>query len=335
MLVTIYDIAKKLGCSPSTVSLALNDSPKIPDTTKEKVRNTARELGYTPNYAARCLINNQTHTIGVIAPNLSNPLFCMMVSGIASTANELGYSIILGLSEQSVDKEKSNIQMLSERRVDGLVVFPSFPDETLPSFVDRDDSRIPIVLCGSSNKYNDNISFVKCDNHMGGYIATEHLIKNGCKRIACVCATVKKGQATSRVSGYENALEFYNIPLDENLIAYCSQDFDDIFNTTVNLIENHNIDAVFCLYDYMSLPVIRAALSLNKRIPEDIAIIGYDNIDIASQLPIPLSSINTHAYTVGSLAAKHLINKMQNPDDEVKKILLKPEIIIRQSSEKK
>ena len=192
MLVTIYDIAKKIGCSPSTVSLALNDSPKISTATKELVHRVADELGYTPNYAARCLINNQTHTLGVIAPDLNNPLFCMMVGGIANTANELGYSIILGLSEQSVEKEKSNIQMLSEKRVDGLVVFPSFPDEVLPTTVDSADTRIPLILCGNSNKANENLSFVKCDNHTGGYIATEHLRENGCRRIACICAIVEK-----------------------------------------------------------------------------------------------------------------------------------------------
>ena len=294
----------------------------------------AKELGYTPNYAARCLIKSQTHTIGVIAPNLSNQLFCMMVNGIATSANELGYNIVLGLSEQSIENEKKNMQMLSERRVDGLVVFPSFPDAVLPDFADSNNRNIPLILCGNSNKHNNNFSFVKCDNHMGGYIATEHLIENGCKRIACICAIVEKEQAASRISGYSDALEFHNIPQDENLVVFCSQESDDIFNTTVNLIKKHNIDGVFCLYDYMSLPVMRAALSLGKRIPEDIAIIGYDNIDIVSQLPIPLSSVNTHAQVVGSLAAKHLIKKIQNPNDEVKRIILKPEIVVRESSKR-
>jgi len=165
-------------------------------------------------------------------------------------------------------------------------------------------------------------------------MATEHLIEVGCKHIACMCATVKENQATSRVLGYTDALEFYNIPYDENLVVYCSQDPESIFNSTIDLIKNHQIDAIFCLYDHMSLPVIRAIQSLNLRIPEDIAVMGYDNIDIASQLPISLSSIDTHAYTVGCLATKHLVKKIQNPDEEIKQTLIKPQVIVRESTSK-
>ena len=146
MAVTIYDIASKAGCSPSTVSLVINDSKKISDATKSHVRKIAEELGYYPNYAARSLKNSQTYTIGVIAPNLKNPLFCMMISGISDSANKYGYNIVLGLSEQSIEIERNNIRMLSERKVDGLVIFPSFLEEIFPDFISGvDEKNMPMV----------------------------------------------------------------------------------------------------------------------------------------------------------------------------------------------
>lgn len=335
MAVTIYDIAKKAGCSPSTVSLVINDSKKISDATKEHVRRIAAELGYYPNYTARSLKNSQTYTIGVIAPNLKNPLFCMMISGITDTAIKHGYNIVLGLSEQSIENERNNIRMLSERRVDGLVVFPSFLEEIFPDFISGvDEKKIPLILCGTSSKCSKNINYVKSDNQLGAFLATEHLINQGYKNIAFICAVTDKQQAASRIEGYKKAHEKYKITYKDELISFCSQEKEDIFNTTVNLISTKEVDAIFCLYDYMALTVIQAVNSVGKRIPEDIGIIGYDNIDIGVLLPTKLSSVDTHAYEVGQLATEKLINKIQNPDLKIDNVILKPEIKIRDSSKK-
>ena len=335
MAVTIYDIAKKAGCSPSAVSLAINNSKKVSEATRQRVLRIASELGYTPNFSARSLKRSQTHMIGVIAPNLDNPLFCTMISGITHVANNHGYSIVLGLSAGSLETEKYNINMLSERRVDGLIVFPSFPDFIFPSFIDGiDNKKIPLVLCGLSNKSKNAINYVKCDNHKGGYIATEHLIKNGCNKIACICATNEKTQASSRIAGYKQAHNNYGIFVDENLILFCSTDSQSIYDSTIDFVKKYNVDGIFCLYDFMALPVMRAVLSLGKRIPEDVAIIGYDNIDLSSNLVIPLSSVKTHAYEVGSLATEKLISEIKDPDFVIQPTVFEPELIVRQSSDK-
>lgn len=333
MAVTIYDIAKKIGCSPSAVSLAMSNSPKISESTKEKIRRASKELGYSPNYNAKCLIQNKSYTIGVIAPNLYNPIFGKMISGITHKANESGYSVLLGLSEQSLETERANIQMLSQKRVDGLVIFPSFLNEIFPDFIKgEDDTRIPLVLCGTSTRISENILHVKCNNKKGGYIATEHLIKTGCRHIAIICAVDDETQATSRITGYKNALENYGIPCDDELIVFCSSDSKDIYDITTKLIKEKPVDAIFCLYDYMALPVIKATLAMNKRIPEDISIIGYDNIDIDADLPISLSSVDTHAYDVGCIATKKLIFKIENPNESLSSELLSPELVIRDST---
>ena len=333
MSVTIYDIAKKANCSPSTVSLVMNDSNKISQKTKDRIREIAGELGYTPNFAAKSLINRKTNAIGVVIPNLENPLFCNMLSHMNKTIDQYGYSTVLGLSEHSAAEEKHCIQMLSEHRVDGLVIFPSFLNEYFPEFIkNKDDLQIPLVLCGASSYKSSNISYVKCDNHIGGYIATEHLIKTGKRRIACLCATSLPIQANSRISGYKDALDFFDIPFEENLIVFCSDDFYDIADATADLIRKQKPDAIFCLYDYMCMPVINTITSLGLKIPEDIALIGYDNLPQSAFFPIPLSTVDTHSTTVGNMAVKHLIKKINNPSAESKKTVLKPDLIVRKST---
>lgn len=332
MAVTIYDIAKKANYSPSTVSLVMNDSSKISQKTKDHVRSVARELGYTPNFAAKSLINKKTNSIGIIIPNLENPLFCSMLSCMNRVIDQSGYSTVLGLSEHSAAEEKHCIQMLSEHRVDGLIIFPSYLNEYFPEFIqNKDSSQIPLVLCGSSTTPKSDISFVKCDNHIGGYIATEHLIKTGKKRIACLCATSPQ-QANSRISGYQDALEFYDLKTNKDLIVYCSPNYHDIADMTAALIQSQKPDAIYCLYDHMCMPVMTTILSMGLRIPEDIALIGYDNLEQSAFYPIPLSSVDTHSTTVANMSVKQLLKKISDPSTESKKIILKPDLVIRKST---
>ncbi len=336
MSVTIYDIAKEAGVSAATVSLAMNNSKKIKEETKAHIREIAQRLGYTPHYAARSLINSRSYSIGVVVPNLTNPLFATMLGEMISTANSLGYTVVVGSSEQSIDKERGYIAMLSEQRVDGMIVFPSFLEELFPEFIkDKNDATIPLVLCGSAPAFSENISYVKCDNHMGGYLATEHLIQNGKKRIALLGAVKERSQAASRMAGYRDAHECYALPYHEDLVQFCSPDPADIFDTTVSLIRDQGVDAFFCLFDDMCLSVIRAVESLGLSIPDDIAIVGYDNIALSALLPTPLTSIDTHAKLIGSMAIKQLVKKIEDPTTAPSKILLKPELVVRESTVKR
>ncbi len=333
MAVTIYDIAREAGVSPSTVSLAMNNSNKIKASTTMHIHEVAKRLGYAPNFAARSLTNSQTYNIGVIMPNLSNPLFSSMLEEIVNTATGLGYGVVLGLSDQSIEKEKQYIAMLSEQLVDGILILPTFLDDIFPEFIKgKNDADIPMILCGASTEQSKNIGYVKCDNHMGGYIATEHLIQSGKRRIACLCAVKERTQATSRVAGYRDAHEFYGIPFSQELVSFCAPDNESIRAETVRLITEQNVDSFFCLFDYMCLPVIRAIETLGKKIPEDIAIVGYDNIDIASMLPIPLTSVETHSRQIGSMAVNQLVKKIKDSGTETRRIVLKPELIVRASS---
>lgn len=331
--VTIYDVAKLANCSPSTVSLVLSNSTRIPETTKQRVHDAVSELKYTPNYIAQSLNKKSSNTIGVIIPNIENPLFSEMLSGIEGQINAAGYQLILGLSDANYEKEFLYLEMLQNNRVDGLIILPSFPEVLLQKLESNMPNTVPVVLCGSSGiGENLDISYAKCDNFSGAHMAVEHLINIGRKRIACVFPVSNETQYRSRRAGYIAALKDHSIPFDESLIKICQQDNDAIFDATKELIHTQKPDAIYCLYDNCAISVMRALVSEGLRIPEDIALIGYDNIRMSKFLPTSLSTIDTQGALVGSTAAKLLLDKIRDPKLPVNQIVIEPQLIVREST---
>ncbi len=329
--VTIYDVAKEVGCSTATVSLALAGDTRIRPKTIARVTDVAEKLGYIPNYTAKSLSKKTTDTLGLIVPNVENPLFSMMISGIESFANSKKYDLILGISDSDKRKEIFYLDMLRSKRVDGLIVFPTYID-SISERLTNSSSLPPLVLCGSSGNRIHNTSYAKCNNRRGAYLATEHLIKCGCKKIACVFPVRDAKQYASRYNGCCEAMQDAGITPAPDFVYPCSPDNESIFNTTVNLIKNFRPDGIFCLCDYHAITVMRAIAYLGMKIPEDIQLIGFDNIGISEFLPTPLSTIDTRGYQVGQTAAELLIEKINNPTATVKRIEIEPQLIIRNST---
>lgn len=333
--VTIYDVAKAADCSTATVSLVLHNSIKVKDETRKRVLEIVDQLGYTPSFAARSLSMRSTSTLGLIVPNLENPLFSQMISGVEECANANGFNLILGVSNLTWEKESFYLDMLRQKRVDGLLVFPTFVDKITEKLNKSDmQNEIPTIFCGSAASNNPNISYVKCDNRTGAYLAVDHLASIGKKNIAFITSASNEQQYASRLAGYQNALLYHDIPYNENLVRNCALGNKEVYQTTIDLLEHENVDAIFCLFDYMSISVMRAVMHMGYRIPEDIAIIGYDNIHISQFLPISLSTIDTHAHKIGQMACELLIEKFKNPDMPPKQIVLSPKLVIRESTQK-
>lgn len=331
--VTIYDIAKVANCSTATVSLALSGNERIRLETRQRILDIADQLGYTPSYIAQSLSKRNTNTLGLIVPNISNPVFSQMVSGIETYANSKGYNVIFGLSDSIREKELFYLDMLQSKRVDGLIILPTFMDMLEEKLNAQDSFKSSIVLCGSSGASTGiDISYAKCDNRVGGYLAIKHLIDTGRKRIGCIFPISDEQQCHSRRTGYIDALKEYNIEYNKSLVKLCATDDNSIFLATKQLLEKEQPDAIFCLSDYSTISVMRAIYSLGLRIPEDISVIGYDNIPVASYLPTALSTIDTRSMEVGQKAAELLIQKITNPDTPVQQITLKPELIVREST---
>lgn len=331
--VTIYDIAKAANVSTATVSLSLSGNPRIRPETRQHILEIANELGYAPNYIAQSLTKRKSSTLGLIVPNISNPLFSQMVSGVETYANSKGYNAILGLSDSCCEKELFYLDMLQRERVDGLVVLPTFMEAVKDKLNVQKSSASLVVFCGSTGASTGmDISYAKCDNHAGAFMAIEHLIHTGKKRIGCIFPVFNEQQYASRKSGYMDALAAHDIAYDEGFIKVCSMDSNSVFHATKELIHAKKPDAVFCISDYYSISVIRAIYALGLRIPEDIAVIGYDNISISDYLPISLSTIDTHSYRIGQMAAEMLIEKIEHPDSPLRQVILKPELVIREST---
>lgn len=332
--VTIYDVAKKANCSTATVSLVLKKSNRIKPETAKAVMEVVEQLGYTPNYIAQSLSSKATNTLGLIVPNVENPLFSMMISGIEDYANSRGYNLILGITNATSEKESFYLDMLQRKQVDGLILFPSFLDSLSKKVEYLGRLRTPIVLCGSSGSELKNISYVKCDNRLGSYTAIRHLVDIGCRRIGCIFPVTDGQQYNSRMIGYRDALRDCGIPFREELIQVCTPDNDSIFHTTLTLLKEQKPDGIFCLYDYSAITVMRAVFCAGLRVPEDIALIGYDNIKMSGFLPVPLSSIDTHSQEVGQKAAEILMQRINNPDEPFRQIILKPDLIARESTDR-
>ena len=330
---TIYDVAKAAGVSTATVSLALQNDPRVRLKTKQRILEVVNELGYTPNYMAQSLSKQATHTLGLIVPNLENPLFAQMISGVEEYANARGYNLILGVPNYNRDKEIFYLDLLQQRRVDGLLIFPTFVEMIAEKLNNRDKrSSVPVVFCGSAVPGLPDISYVKCDNRRGAYMAVEHLIQSGRKRIGFIQPVAHKQNAQSRETGYKEALEAYGIPFDPALLVTCSPENEDIHRATLELLERPGIDAMFCLYDYIAITVIHTLISEKRHIPQDIAVVGYDNIKLSAQLPIPLSTIDTHGKQVGRMATEILLDTIVDKNALTQHIVLQPELVVREST---
>lgn len=332
--VTIYDVAKAAHCSTATVSLALNKSDRIKPETQQHVMNVVKKLGYKPNYIAQSLSMKSTNTLGIIVPNIENPLFSKMIAGVEEFASLNEYNLILGISNSSYEKENFYLDMLQRKRIDGLVLFPTYIDSVIEQIQNSSNSKTPIVLCGSSGKNSSQISYVKCDNRIGSYLAAKHLIEIGCSKIGCIFPIYDKQQYTSRLSGYQDALYYNGIAFSESLIKECAPDDSSIYNATLELLNEQKPDGIFCLYDFAAISVMRAILSLGLNIPDDVVLIGYDNINISKFLPISLSTIDTHGAEVGRRAAEILIRMITKPETPVRQIVLKPSLVVRESTTK-
>ncbi|MBQ2923573.1 MAG: LacI family DNA-binding transcriptional regulator [Tyzzerella sp.] len=331
--VTIYDIAKVANVSTATVSLSLSGNERIRPETRKRIKEIADQLGYSPNYIAQSLSTRATHTLGLIIPNIDNPVYSQMVAGVELYANQKGYNLILGLSNSNLKKELFYFDMLQRERVDGLILFPTFMDALEDKLNKNEEMKSKVVLCGSSGISSiKDISYAKCNNRIGAFLAVSHLIETGRKRIGCIFPVSTEQQYYSRKLGYQEALRSHNIPYDESLIKVCSSNDESIVCATKELLDEQHPDAIFCLYDYCAFNVMHAIQSKGLHIPHDISVIGYDNIPMGNYYSTTLSTIDTHGAEVGRLAAELLVEKLTIPDTPVRQITVEPELVVRDST---
>ncbi len=332
--VTLKDIAKTLNLSHTAVSMALNGRSGVSEKTRKLVQDTAKKMNYSPNLAARSLINNKTNTLGLIISTLADPFNPKLAQGVENQANELGYNIILNQTNGSIQKEKQCIDTLLSRGVDGIICATlTVDDPNLDILIENQVPFIAINRIPLDHTDFKKIDHVIIDNFQGSYKAVNHLIKLGHKRIAMIAGKKKISTTRERSRGFRQALKDAEITADPKLINYCNYDRNCATEMTRKLLETDVPPTAFFTHDdSMALGVREAVISMGLKIPEDIALVGFDDIDISALTGIELTTISQKKYDMGLMATSILIQKIEHClPSMVNKVILDAELMIRRS----
>jgi LacI family transcriptional regulator len=331
---TIKDIAQQLGLSISTVSRALRNAPDVNIETKRAVQSLSAELHYQPNKLALSLRQKQTHTIGVIVPNLDYVL-STMVKGIDEAALEAGYTVMVCQSNESFGREILNTRRLLDSLVDGFIVSVSSETKSFDHFKTVQARGLPMVVFDRVTP--DLVApSVRLDNEEGGFLATEHLLEQGFKRIAILAGPANLGVSNSRLDGYLRALKKYGVRRENRLITYCDFNQDFAYFATQELLALKNRpDAIFTISDRMALGAMLAIKEKGLNMPRDIGLVGFNNEPVVNLLTPRISSVDMPSFELGKVAAKLFIQTMHNNEDmsHVEEVL-KPKLIVRESSQR-
>jgi len=331
--VTLKDIASKTGFSVKTVSRAINDHPDINEETRKKILAVAKKCNYYPNLLARGLRKNRTCAIGYAVPEVTNQFFTEVVLGVEEVFKKCGYSILISFTGDCPEDEVASLKLLISRRVDGIILGTAGKNGAfLKEVIER--YEIPIVLI--DNKVRGlKADIVLHDNVKGAYLLVKHLIMHGHKNIACITGPLNQTAGKERLDGYKKALSEFGIRINNNLIKIANWRIIDGFNFANELIESHiqkKPTAIFVSNAVMALGVLKALRKRGLKVPEDIALVSFDNLDFTEAVEPPLTTLSKLEKKIGYTAAELLFNRIKEKGSgEVQEVYLEPELCIRQS----
>ena len=329
MVVTIKDLAKSLNVSASTISMALNDNPRVSEKTKKAVHDLAKKMHYHPNLIARAMVKKRTSLIGLIISDIMSSFFPQIIQGIEDLLTAQAYSIIVCSTNNDAGRERDYLRMLREKRVDGIIADTVESDENKDLWEDIVARKVPAVTILSIPPIK-GLCNIKVDNIMGGFLATEHLIKTGHQIIGHLAGPERFQISRDRLKGYKMALKKYNMPSSENIILETTFDWEAGYNNMRLLLQTKpRPTAVFCAGDIIAIGASYALRQSGFHVPNDVAIMGYDDLFIASIAEVPLTTVAQPKYHLGSLAAKKLLSLINN--EKVESEVLQPTLTIRNS----
>lgn len=333
---TIHDLANYLGLSIATVSRVLNGKAKdyrISDATSRKVLDAARRLNYRPNRIARGLKLTRTETLGLIVPDIANPFFASIAKNIELEARRHGYSLILCDSLDETETENELLQLMWERKVDGIIIAPvGYHYQNILAVRDR---GIPVMVI-DRHFPESSLPFVTSDNYAGAYSAVAYIISRGHSRIACIQGMPDISVNTDRVKGYRDALIDHHIDFDSQLLA--GEDFGEengYFQTRLLMSNSRPPTAILALSNLISLGAFRALGEIGARIPDDISLVSFDEQPYSAFLSVPMTTIDQRKDEMARLAVHSLLDMIKNPTEKrAMEMVLKPSLIIRDSVRK-
>lgn len=328
-LISIKDIARAAKVSHSTVSRALQNSPLVNHETAQRIKEIAREKGYRPSAVARSLVTRRTKTIGVVVTRIADPFIAEVVNGIEEVANDHGYSVFLANSNANPDRELKVVHSFHERRVDGILVTASRVGALYMPLLT--EMRVPTVLINNQHP-GEFVHSVMIDNITASFQATEHLINLGHKRIAYIGDQYGFFSDTERFAGYRRALEVADIPFLPDLTSHGDGNAEGGMHAMERLLEAVDPPtAVFCYNDMSALGALRAIRAKGKRVPEDVSVVGFDDLFIASYTNPTLTTISQPMRQMGSTAMEILL-KLFNGASSQNNIKVQGQLVVREST---
>jgi LacI family transcriptional regulator, galactose operon repressor len=328
MAPSIKDVAERAGVSLGTVSNVLNRPDKVSEATRNVVLAAIAELGFVRNSQAAQLRAGASRSLGLIVLDLANPFFHDIARGIEDVATELGYALVLCNSDEQASREDRFLQLLEEQRVRGMLITPVGPtSERLDALRGR---GTPTVLVDRYDPRADCCS-VAVDDVAGGELAGAHLLARGHRRITYVTGPLSLRQCKDRLTGLRRAVDGAAVVDVVEVPALKARHGYEAARKLFD--EGRNPTAVFCANDLLALGVLRAAVSTGRRVPEDIALLGYDDIDFAADAAVPLSSVHQPTLRIGRTAARLLVEECDHPDSHThQQVMFRPELVIREST---
>lgn len=332
MAASIKDVAKEAGVSIATVSRVLNDVDVVNEETKKKVMDAIKKLDYRPNIVARSLKTQKTRTIGIVIPDISSQFYPEIVRGAEDVSNIYNYNVILCNTDLDIEKEKEYIRVLKEKMVDGVIYMSTSLAPEIITLLQ--DLKLPTVLVETSEKEGTETEFcsVTIDNEKAAYEAVDYLIKKGNKKIAFIGVNPKMANASAlRFDGYKKALEENGMELNEDLVQFGGLKAIDGSDGIAAILKKTKFDAVFCAGDEVAMGAINTLRDNNISVPDDVDVVGFDNIYTSSLFYPKLTTVEQPTYDMGSVGMRMLIKIINKKELEQKKYVLPYTLIERDS----
>lgn len=335
MAVTISDIAKEANVSCATVSRFLNKSGYVKEETRERIDKAIKEMNYTPSAIARSLSKNETNTIGIIVPDITNSYFGEIIKGISIVAEKHNLNIILFNTNNYLEKEIKALNVLREQRIKGIIMTPGFGVEEASDLYKETIEKldIPLVLLAADIKFT-KLNGVFVDNLKGGYDATSLLIKEGHNKIAIMSGILSSEPSVDRIKGYEKALRENNIPINKEYILNGEFKLEKAYEITKEIMKKENPPtAIITCSNRMTIGVVKALREMKKHVPNDLAIVGFNKIDFLDIFGLNITYIDDLPEELGKKAMTMLFEIINKDITDITRTVISS-VIIRKGSEK-
>lgn len=329
-MATIKDVAAIAGISYTTVSHVLNRTRPVSDEVRKKVEAAIAQLDYVPSAVARSLKAKSTATIGLLIPNGINPYFAELARGIEDHCERNGFCVILCNSDDNLEKQRNYLRVLLEKRVDGLIVSSVGGDDSLVHSLLA--VRTPMVIVDRDLEHVA-ADLVRIDHELGAYLATSHLLQLGHKHIACICGPAETSVARMRLAGYHRAMREASVEVQPHWVVESDFTGPSGYRAARKLLEQDRPTAIFAANDMVGIGVLRAAAELNVRVPAELSVIGFDDIQMSQYVYPALTTVGQSILQLGERAAEVLLRRISaRLDTPVEQFIVAPSIVLREST---